>query len=94
MTSTNGEPRAGRGTTGSFGVGLIAGAALGVGLVLLVAPAIRKALRKEIAERIRTAGAAGLREVRRNWESPTDPRRSDLAGADGLLDVVDGDQTV
>lgn len=94
MTSTNGKSRAGGVTTMSFGIGLIAGAALGVGLVLLAAPTMRKALRKDIVDRARTATTAGLREVRRNWATPTDPRRSDLAGADGLLDVVDGDQRV
>jgi gas vesicle protein len=43
---------------------------------------------KEVAERLRTATAEGLREARRHAVAPRDPRGSDLAGVEGTAEGI------
>jgi len=44
---------------------------------------------RDVAERARAAAAEGLRDTLAQWAAPADPRRSDLAGVDGIARVPD-----
>ena len=44
---------------------------------------------RDVAERARTAAAEGVREARRHMASVEDPRKSDLAGVEGIAGVPD-----
>lgn len=121
MVGSERDTQAGGGRALAFGLGIAAGVALGAGVVLLVAPSVRKALRddladraqrlrdataeqrqhvgdavatcvdraRDLAERVRAAGAEGLRDTLAEWAAPADPRRSDLAGVDGMAGAAD-----
>jgi len=56
----------------AFALGLLAGAAIGVGLGMLFAPKEGAELRRDLAKRARTAVATGIREARLHGGGVTD----------------------
>lgn len=108
------------GNTGlAFGIGLLAGAVIGVAAGFVLATEEGRDVRRkvgdkartlrheanaryrragsaagewaergrDVAERLRTAAAEGLREARKHSAAPRDPRGSDLAGVEGTVDL-------